>query len=569
MNAIKIENVSKKFILSNQRDKLGLNIFSPFSSQKIITEFWALKDVYMEIEKGRVVGIIGRNGAGKTTLLNILAGISSPTMGKIQINGRISSLLTLGAGFQDELTGRENIYLNSSILSIGRNEINKNYRSIIEFSELDGFLDYPLKVYSQGMRLRLGFSVAIHLDFDILLVDEVFSVGDVSFQKKCFDKIEEYKKQGKTIIITTQSLDVVDRICGEAILMENGQIVQRGLPQKVIANYLELLEKDNLSEAFKQRYCVSKWWADKRFWDREEGSKEARITGVKIYNSCGRETSKLKTGDNLKVKVDFVVDKEIEEPHFGVAIFREDGVYCYGPNTHLDGYKIDNLRAGEGFFAIEYKSLCLNPGKYRLSAAIWDKNELWAYDYHAGCYKFEVIGENNNAQLFNLEYKWEPDNGWPRIKIFNFKEHHAFFYSSQKMRNKDLFSPDIAITSLDLLDSAGNPRSAFETGEGIRIKLRLKFLKDRKDYYLWVGLFRGDDVYCHGAAKKSNEETLSLVYPEIPLLSGEYYLSVGIWAKDRREPVLYKHRASNFKISFVGHDHGTAYLEHSWKWKLP
>ena len=249
MRAIKLENIGKRFILTHQRDKVTKGFFPSFSGQKIATEFWALRDINMEIEKGKVIGIIGRNGSGKTTLLNILAGISSHTVGEVEINGRVSCLLTLGAGFEDELTGEENIYLNSSILGIGRNEIDKKYRSIVEFSELDGFLDSPLQTYSQGMRLRLGFSVAIHMDFDILLIDEILSVGDVSFQKKCYEKIVDFRRQGKTMVITTQSLDIIERMCDEVFLLENGRVDAQGNPEYVINRYLKLLNERNFSNS--------------------------------------------------------------------------------------------------------------------------------------------------------------------------------------------------------------------------------------------------------------------------------------------------------------------------------
>lgn len=568
MKAIKLENVGKRFILTYQRDKVIKGFFSSFHGQKIATEFWALRGINIEVEKGEVIGIIGRNGAGKTTLLNILAGISTPTLGKVEINGRVSSLLTLGAGFQDELTGKENIYLNSSILGITRNEINKKYRSIVEFSELDGFLDSPLQTYSQGMRLRLGFSVAIHMDFDILLIDEILSVGDVSFQKKCFDKIEEFRKQGKTMIIITQSLDIIERLCEEAYLLENGEIAQKGYPQKVAARYLELLKEKKLPETFQRRYGKLRWWADKRFWEKKEGSKEARIVEVKTYNSRGKQTDRFKMGEAVAVMACFIVDKEIQEPHFGIAIFSEDGVYCYGPNTSFDGHQIDKLNKGEGFFNIEYKSLILKPGRYRFSAAIWDKNELWAYDYHVGFYKFEVIGENNDAQLLNLRYRWEPDNWWQKFKISQ-PEKPTFFFNLNGQWEDKIISSDIKISSIELLDSLGNQKSSFNTGEDLKIKLQFEFIKEPQDCYLWLGLFRGDDIYCHGVSKKLREEMVSLIYPNLPLLTGDYYLSVGIWKKNQREPLLYKHKASIFKMSFLGEDHGTLYLEHSWKWELP
>jgi ABC-type polysaccharide/polyol phosphate transport system ATPase subunit len=569
VKAIKLENVGKRFILTHQRDRMTKGFFSSFPGQKVATEFWALRGINMEVEKGKVIGIIGRNGAGKTTLLNILAGILVPTIGEVEINGRVSSLLTLGAGFQDELTGKENIYLNSSILGMTRNEINKKYRSIVEFSELNGFLDSPLHTYSQGMRLRLGFSVSIHMVFDILLVDEILSVGDVSFQKRCFDKIEEFRKQGKTMVITTQSLDIIERLCEEAFLLENGEVVEQGYPQKVAARYLELLNEKRLPETFQRRYGKLRWWADKRFWEKKEGSKEARIVEVRTYNSHGKQSNQFKSGEKVKVKVNFVVDEEVIEPHFGIAIFREDGVYCYGPNTSFDGHQIDKLNKGEGFFSIEYKSLFLKPGRYRFSAAIWDKDEVWAYDYHVGYYKFEIIGENNDLQLLDLRHKWQPDIWWQKFTILQIGKSNIFFNLKEQWQDKAT-SSDIAISSIEVVDSSDSPKTVFHTGDDLKIKLQLDFSKQQPhDCYLWLGLFRSDDVYCHSTFKKLREKTISLTYPQIPLLAGDYYLSIGVWEKGKKEPLLYKHKAYVFKMSFLGEDHGTVYLEHNWKWQFP
>ena len=248
MKIIQLENVGKKFILSHQGDGLIGNIFPRLSSQMTIEEFWALKNINIEIGEGRVIGIIGRNGAGKSTLLNIIAGICTPTEGKIEIKGRVSSLLSLGAGFQDELSGKENIYLNASILGMKREEVKRKFRQIVDFSELDGFLDVPIQTYSQGMRMRLGFSVGIHVDFDVLVIDEIISVGDVSFQKKCYEKIIDFKRQGKTMVITTQSLDIVERICDEVFLLENGKLEAQGEPEFVINRYLKLLNERGFSK---------------------------------------------------------------------------------------------------------------------------------------------------------------------------------------------------------------------------------------------------------------------------------------------------------------------------------
>lgn len=567
MKAIRLENIGKRFILSHENDILGKGFFHIFSGQKMSTDFWALKNINMEVESGKVIGIIGRNGAGKSTLLNILSGIAIPTTGEVKINGRVSSLLTLGAGFHDELTGEENIYLNSSILGINRNEINKKYRSIVEFSELDGFLDAPLQTYSMGMRLRLGFSIAIHMDFDILLIDEVLSVGDISFQKKCFDKIDEFKKQGKTMIITTQALDVIDRLCEEAFLLENGEIAQKGHPQKVIAHYMQLLDEKKLSEAFRQRYRELKWWADKSFWGKKEGSKEARIIDVRAYNADGRESGRFRQGEKMIIKAGFVVDEEVTEPHFGVALFREDGLYCHGPNTLFDGHRIGKLNKGEGSFALEYKSMGLKPGKYRFSVAIWDKNELWAYDYHVGFYKFEVIGENNDLQLLNLEYRWEPDCQQAELKAPQ-PVIEDYFSGLNIPGQNEVTLCGTRLSLLEILGASDNPKTIFQTGEDLKVKLQFKFPAQPKNYYLWLGLFRIDDAYFHGVWRRIKEEVI-LVYPGLPLLTGDYYFSIGLLEHGKNRFSLYRHKAAVFKVSFLGEDHGAVCLEHSWKWRLP
>jgi ABC-type polysaccharide/polyol phosphate transport system ATPase subunit len=566
MNAIVLKNVSKMFMLTHQKEGAAKSMFSS-SVRKLTTEFWALRNISVDIPQGKVIGIIGRNGAGKTTLLNLLAGISVPTTGKIEINGRVSSLLTLGAGFQDELSGEENIYLNSSIIGMGREEINRKFDSIVRFSELDGFLDAPLHTYSQGMRLRLGFSIAAHMDFDILLTDEILSVGDVSFQKKCFEKIEEFKKQNKTMIITSHDIDTINRICDQIFLLENGEIVKSGGYAKASARYLELLQECSLPATFKQRYGRTKWWVDKRSWEKKEGSKEVRIVEVQTYNSRGKQTNVFKSPEAVRLEARFIVDKEVPAAHFGVAIFREDGAYCYGPNTLFDCQPIEKLHKGEGFFNIEYKSLILKPGKYRFSTAVWDSRELWAYDYHVGLYKFEIAGENKNLQLLNLPCHWDPAYK-EKFGIFQIPELPGHFDPEYKLSDQGS-SSEVQILLVQLTDGAGNSGVDFNTGEDLKIKMQFKFSHKLKNYYLWTGIFRADDIYCHGATHRLQEETVVLTYPKLPLLAGDYYLSLGIWKKDQEEPLLYRHQIFTFKMFFNGHDHGTVYLEHAWKWQLP
>ncbi len=244
MKAIKLKNVGKKFILTHQQDGVTERILHPLSSKKTASELWALRGINMELNNGQVVGIIGRNGAGKSTLLNILAGISQPTVGRVEVNGRVSCLLTLGAGFQEELTGKENIYLNASILGMSNREIKKKYDSIVEFSELKEFLDVPLRIYSQGMKMRLGFSIATSINFDIILIDEIISVGDGSFQRKCFERMADFKRQGKTMVITLHSLDYIERVCDEVFLLEEGELIASGSAIEIVNRYRRLLNEN-------------------------------------------------------------------------------------------------------------------------------------------------------------------------------------------------------------------------------------------------------------------------------------------------------------------------------------
>lgn len=233
---IKLDNVSKKFKKGHKlllKEAL-LDLFRPAKQD----EFWAIKDMSLEIKKGESVGIIGMNGSGKSTLLKLIAGVLSPTRGKVLVNGRISPLIELGAGFHLELTGRENVYLNGIILGLSKKEVDEKFNDIVAFSEIGDFIDTPVKHYSSGMYLRLGFSIAIHVDSDILLIDEILAVGDISFQKKCLKKMAEFHKKGVTIIVISHTLNIIESFCERTLLINNGQIKAIGSTRRVIKQYV-------------------------------------------------------------------------------------------------------------------------------------------------------------------------------------------------------------------------------------------------------------------------------------------------------------------------------------------
>jgi ABC-type polysaccharide/polyol phosphate transport system ATPase subunit/antitoxin component YwqK of YwqJK toxin-antitoxin module len=419
MFAVKLENVSKKYIVSHEKEALVRHILPHFLRIKTYEELEALRDINLFIPSGQTLGILGRNGAGKTTLLNIISRVTFPSQGKVFVNGRVSCMVGLGAGFHPELTGEENIYMNGVMLGLKIKEIKERFKEIVDFAELGNFINAPLLTYSQGMYMRLGFAIAINVNFDILLIDEILTVGDLYFQNKCINKIKEFKQKQKTIIIVSQSPSLLNELCDRVILLEKGRIIKEGLPQKVGELYHEMMfvgeqavpleskESESISSNFPQKeYFRKNWRVSCNNWGTISGTKEAEITKVMILNSQGKETHIFKTGERMLVRINFFVRREIENPHFGVAIFREDGTYVYGPNTRFDGLHIERLKKGEGEFSIEYKNLNLLSGKYHISVAIWPEDESFAYDYHEAYYKFEVVSEKKDHGMFYLEHNW-------------------------------------------------------------------------------------------------------------------------------------------------------------------
>lgn len=421
MKAIETINLGKKYIVSHEKEALIRHILPRFLSIKSQEEFWALKDINLEINKGECLGVIGRNGAGKSTLLNILAGITFPTEGKVLVDGRVSAILSLGAGFHPELTGEENVYLNASILGLRVKNIKKRFQEIVEFSEIGHFIDAPLQTYSAGMYMRLGFSIAIHIDFDVLLIDEALSVGDISFQEKCIYKLKEFHKKGATLVIVSQSLDLLKELCDKVVLLERGRVEFIKEPREAIAQYQEMMsikeEKDVqivsrlppkpvFVRSSSNSDSEAKVESIKSNWGTRAGTGDIEIKRVRLLDSRGKEESVFETSQRLKVWVDFFVHSEIADPHFGIAIFRDDGTYCYGPNTRFDGIKIPKLKKGGGWFSIEYRELNLLPGSYNISVAIWEKEERFAYDYHYAFYSFKVCSSKKDHGVVYLRHKW-------------------------------------------------------------------------------------------------------------------------------------------------------------------
>ncbi len=381
--AIQLDHVSKRFMLRTDGPRSFQDAFIGLvrSQRSRKQEFWALRDVSFEVQPGETLGLIGPNGSGKSTILKLISRILTPTEGHITVNGRVSSLLELGAGFHPDLTGRENIYLNGSVLGLSRREINERLDDIIAFAELERFIDMPVKHYSSGMYMRLGFAVAAHVEPDILLVDEVLAVGDQSFQLKCYDRIADLRSRGVTIIFVSHSLDDVRRLCTRAIWLEDGEIRSKGHVDQVIEQYLSRVMAREESQLTAQGMAKGQ----RERW----GSGEVRIVDVEFYDQTGQRRHIFTTGERMRVRIRYVTTARIERPVFGVAIYRADGLHINGPNTRFSGYEIPMVE-GKGELWCTFEMLPLLEGRYWFSASVYDETCTHPYDHLDRVFPFRV-----------------------------------------------------------------------------------------------------------------------------------------------------------------------------------
>ncbi len=407
MPAVHVQNLTKYFKRFSNAHKFltfksALVNRTIFADLKESERFEALKGISFSLEQGKTLGIIGENGSGKSTLLKILAGISRPTSGIVEVNGRTSALIELGAGFHPEISGRENIYINGMILGLKKREIEERYQQIVEFAELEEFIENPVKSYSSGMFMRLGFSIAINVNPDILLVDEVLAVGDAAFVPKCLDKIAEFKRQGKTIIFVSHDLTTVDKVCDEVIWMKNGRIEQQGYPKRVIDAYLEYVGRKNDATLKKehQKQEEEKDQSQEKRW----GSREVEITGVKIFDSEGRERYLFAADEPLTIKLKIRANSLQNDFVFGFAIFNSEGQLCYGTNTNLEKFQPESIE-NEGEVTIKIPALNLINGTYFLDLAV-HKRDGYPFDYHHFLYTFRVFSNFHDVGITRIAHDW-------------------------------------------------------------------------------------------------------------------------------------------------------------------
>jgi len=368
--------------------------------------FWALRNVSFRVLAGSTLGVIGRNGAGKSTLLQLIGGVSLPDEGQVQVHQRIRALLELGSGFLPELTGRESVFLSGVINGLTRHEVAQRFERIVSFSELEQFINSPIRTYSTGMKMRLAFSVAVHTDPELLLIDEVLSVGDIGFQQKCFEKIAELKKEGCTMVLISHETTKILELCDEAIWLQKGEIEAHGNPEVVVGQYISAEWEETrrrtpetgptLFTPTGVALCVH----ENRF-----GSLELQIAEVCFHNSEGLQINEMASGDPLTLEIKFQSSQLIDSANVVLTIRREDGLYCFETHTFID--EVAMAKLGDlGLITLNFERLDLVEGTYTFDVSLYHKNWDYAYDSHLHVYSLLVHNDKRSKGPFCPPHNW-------------------------------------------------------------------------------------------------------------------------------------------------------------------
>jgi lipopolysaccharide transport system ATP-binding protein len=400
--AISVEEVSKRFRLYRDRRTNLKEVVISRGRRSRHEDFWALRDVSLEIPRGSTYGLVGHNGSGKSTLLKLIAGIHRPTSGTITAHGRVSAMLELGAGFHPELSGRENIYLNGSILGMSRSQITASMDRIIEFSGLGDFVDTPVKVYSSGMYVRLGFSIAVNLDPEILVIDEIIAVGDEEFQRRCFDHLHELRRRGVTIVFVTHSMPLVQSLCDSAAWLDHGQLKQTGPAAAVAGAYLrEVNQAESAAGGGDLRDPATVPEAAR------QGSHEIVITGLQFLDAKGRPGRSVIAGQPLRMRISYEAREPVTGPVFGLGIYTDSDIYVTGTNSRDEDRGPDVL-SGSGHVEFVFDRCPLNPGSYLVTAAVTDWSYAHRYDYWDHAFELHVRpgSQGDHAGLVELPGAW-------------------------------------------------------------------------------------------------------------------------------------------------------------------
>ncbi len=399
--AIEFDSVCKLYRLQVHRTLKEL-VPAAIKKREARKELWALKNVSFKIKRGEAIGIVGPNGAGKSTILKLIAGVTRQDKGKIVVNGRVSPLIELGAGFHPDLTGAENIYLNGSILGLTKKEIDEKFTEIVDFAELWDFITQPVKRYSSGMYARLGFAIAVNTDADILLVDEVLAVGDRAFQAKCLSKFHHLRSLGKTIILVSHSMDLILNFCDRGIFLNKGKATEISSVEKTILDYEKFFyKKERLKEMGEGK---DKEGHPDGF--EQWGSGEVLIKNVQLLDHRNNEVKLIRSGELLRVGINYRVVKKIATLKFSLGIYREDGVYVSGLGTDFDGFRIKTNKKS-GNVSLSFPELSLNAGKYYLRIAAYGNDEASPYHFLHRAKELEVRSLLFSRGVVLEKHQWQ------------------------------------------------------------------------------------------------------------------------------------------------------------------
>lgn len=406
-NAIEVREITKSFKVyldkgSTIKEKIASRKRNKYEKREV------LKGISFDVKRGEAIGLIGENGCGKSTTLKLLTRIMYPDTGSIEMKGRVSSLIELGAGFHPDMSGMENIFINASIFGLSHKEIERRLDDIITFSELEEFIDNPVRTYSSGMYMRLAFSVAINVDADILLIDEILGVGDAGFQTKCFNKLCEIKAKGTTIVIVSHSMGQIEQICERSLWIHKGKIRAEGTPREIHPMYLkymgekrqEIADKETVRQTEKAEDRANEVSNDENRW----GNGNARITRIEILDDQGEAKTTFRTGSDIRIRLHYKVKKTVKNAMIGIAVYRSDGIHCYGTNTRIDRLERFSLEK-DGMAELFLKKANLLQGKYFLDFAIESEDGQTA-DYYKGAASVDVFSVVEDVGVMRIDHEW-------------------------------------------------------------------------------------------------------------------------------------------------------------------
>jgi len=398
---IGLENVAVRYRIPHERVATFKEHAIRWAQRRLQTDdFWALREINLKVQRGEIVGVMGRNGAGKSTLLKVIGRVLRPTQGRVYVRGKVAPLLEFGAGFHPELTGRENIFLNGTLLGFTRKQMHEKFERIVAFAELEEFIDAPLRTYSSGMVARLGFAVATDVTPDILILDEVLSVGDAAFQKKSFERIQAFRASGATILFVSHHPDAIKTLCTRALWIDSGRVVADGTAEAVAEQYRMRDQQIQTKQA-----TVS---AQPALSDRL-GTRRIEITRVRLLDAQGNERFIFATGELFKLEIEYWAHQAVESPVFGMGVHRNDGVHITGPNTATSRFELPTL-AGHGTVTFTVPYLALLEGLYHIAVAVHNQADTEMYDYHGRCASLRVVNSPSGVRerfgLITLNGEW-------------------------------------------------------------------------------------------------------------------------------------------------------------------